>query len=70
MSVWHAFVHSKNRYQYEFGMHAHAPAPRAAGWIRIRIKIYWNEPIWAVRRVLFKMGIMPIFDAEIVPSYK
>ena len=22
------------------------------------------------RRVLFKMGIMPIFDAEIVPSYK
>ena len=25
---------------------------------------------WAVRRVLFKMGIVPIFDAEIVPSYK
>ena len=25
---------------------------------------------WAVRRVLFKMRIMPIFDAEIVPSYK
>ena len=62
-----AVVHRKLPHAvHAVGVHACSDMRAAA----IYVEPAARTDCWAVRRVLFKMGIMPISDAEIVPPYK